>query len=217
MSARVRVKICGLTNEEDARAAIELGADALGFNLWPGSRRYIELDRESAWIRTLPPFVARVAVLVNAPLEEACRLATEPAIDLLQFHGDEDELYCAAFAKESGRPFIKAVRLRDAAALETLPGFSTPHILLDADAGSAYGGTGTRLDPALAAEAVRRFPHLKIILAGGLTPENVAATVQAVRPYAVDVASGVESEPRRKDRAKLAAFLRVDNYYYHHK
>ena len=206
MSARVRAKICGVTNEEDARAAIDLGADALGFNLWPGSKRHIDLDRESSWIHGLPPFVARVAVLVNVPLDEARRVAGHPAIDLVQFHGDEDASYCAAFA-EGGRPFIKAMRVPDAASLESAPRFSTPHVLLDAAAGGAYGGTGTRLDPSLAAEAVRRFPDLKIILAGGLTPENVGEAVRAVRPYAVDVASGVESEPGRKDRAKLERFL----------
>ncbi len=207
MSSRVRVKICGLTNEEDARVAIECGADALGFNLWPGSKRCIVLDHESTWIRKLPPFVARVAVLVNAPLSEACRIAADPAIDLLQFHGDEDEGYCANFAEKSGRPFIKAVRVRDGSSLEKLASFSTPHVLLDADAGSAYGGTGIRLDPTLAAEAVQRFPNLRIVLAGGLNPGNIAAAIQAVRPYAVDVASGVEVEPRRKDHGKIAAFL----------
>jgi len=206
MNPRVRVKICGLTNEEDARQAIELGADALGFNLWPGSQRCIELDREAAWMRDLPPLVTRVAVLVNATLDEAQRVATHPGIDLVQFHGDEEESYCAAFAK-TGRPFIKALRIRDAASLEKLEQFSTPHVLLDAAAGGAYGGTGTRIDPALAAEAVRRFPRLKIILAGGLTPDNVGEAVRSVRPYAVDVASGVESQPRRKDYAKLARFI----------
>jgi len=206
MSARVRVKICGLTNEEDARAAIELGADALGFNLWPGSKRHLDLDRESSWIQGLPPFVTRVAVLVNVPLDEAHRIAGHPAIDLVQFHGDEDETYCAAFAK-SGLPFIKALRIRDAASLENAARFSTPHVLVDAAAGAAYGGTGTRLAPALAAEAVRRFPSLKIILAGGLTPENVAEAIRTARPYAVDVTSGVELQPGRKDHAKLALFL----------
>jgi len=206
VSARVRVKICGLTNEADARAAIELGADALGFNLFPGSPRCVDLDREAAWIAALPPFVARVAVLVNVSLAEARRVAEHPAIDLVQFHGDEDEPYCAEFAR-LGRPFLKALRVRDAGSVQRADRFSTPHMLLDAHADDAYGGTGLRFDPAIAVEAAGRFPALRIVLAGGLRPENVAAAMRAARPYAVDVASGVESAPGRKDREKMAAFV----------
>jgi len=205
-TARVRVKICGITNEEDARAATNLGSDALGFNLWPGSKRHIDLDRAFSWIRGLPPLVTRVAVLVNVPLEEAHRVAAHPAIDLVQFHGDEDESYCAQFAA-CGRPFIKALRIRDSASLDNLDRFSTPSILLDADAGAAYGGTGRQLNPGLAAEATRRFPGVKIVLAGGLKPENVAEAVRAAQPYAVDVASGVEAAPGRKDPEKMARFI----------
>jgi len=206
VSARVRVKICGLTNAADAQSAVALGADALGFNLFPGSPRCVVLEREAAWIASLPPFVTRVAVLVNVPLEEARRVAGHPAIDLVQFHGDEDEDYCAEFAR-LGYPFLKALRVRDAASLDRADRFSTPHILLDAHADNAYGGTGLRLDPQVAAEAVRRFPGLRIALAGGLKPENVAEAVQAVRPYAVDVASGVERAPGRKDEGKMKAFV----------
>ena len=207
-TARVRVKICGITNREDALAAIALGADALGFNLFPGSKRFIELDREAAWMQALPPFVTRVAVLVNVPPDDARRIAARPEIDLVQLHGDEDAAYCAEFAR-LGRPFVKALRLRDAASVETADRFFTPHILLDAHAGAAFGGTGTPVDVALAAECVRRHPALRIILAGGLKPENVAAAVQAVRPYAVDVASGVEVEgaARRKDAARMERFF----------
>lgn len=206
MNGRVRVKICGLTNAGDARTAIAMGADALGFNLFPGSPRCVDLDREAAWIAALPPFVTRVAVLVNVPPAEARRVAAHPAIDLVQFHGDEDEQDRADFAG-SGWPFIKALRVRDAASLKSVERFSTPHLLLDAHADSAYGGTGLRLEPRLAAHAVRHFPQLRIILAGGLRPENVADAVRAVRPYSVDVASGVESAPGRKDAGKMAAFI----------
>ncbi len=206
--ARVRVKICGVTNREDALAAVALGADALGFNLFPGSKRFIELDREAAWIRELPPFVTRVAVLVNVPLEEARCVAARPEIDRVQFHGDEDEEYCREFAK-FGRPFVKALRLRDTASAETADSFSTPHVLLDAHAGAAFGGTGTLIDLALAAECVRRHPALRMILAGGLKPENVGEAVRTVRPYAVDVASGTEAEgdPRRKSSGRMERFF----------
>lgn len=207
-SARVRVKICGVTTREDALAAIALGADALGFNLFPGSKRFLDLDREAAWMQALPPFVARVAVLVNLPLDDARRIAERPEIDVVQFHGDEDAAYCAEFAR-LGRPFVKALRLRAAASVEMADRFSTPHILLDAHAGAAFGGTGTLIDLALAAECVRRHPALRIILAGGLKPENVGAAVRAVRPYAVDVASGVETDgdARRKSAERMTRFF----------
>lgn len=208
MSARVRVKICGLTNREDAAAAIALGADALGFNLFPGSKRCISLDDAAEWMRALPPFIARVAVVVNLPLDDARCLAARPEIDLVQFHGDEDAAYCAEFAR-LGRPFVKALRLRDAASIPMAEIFSTPHVLLDAHSGAAYGGTGTLIDLGLAAECVRRHPSLHIILAGGLNPGNVGSAVQAVRPFAVDVASGVEAEgdARRKCVARMERFL----------
>jgi phosphoribosylanthranilate isomerase len=207
-AARVRVKICGVTNRADAEAAIALGADALGFNLFPSSKRFIELACEAEWIAALPPFVTRVAVLVNAPFEEARRVAEHPGIDCVQFHGDEDEAFCAEFAR-LGRPFIKALRLGDAAAIEQATRFSTGHVLLDAQAGAAYGGTGTLIDLGLAAECARRHPQLTLILAGGLKPANVAEAVRAARPYAVDVASGVEcdDDPRRKDAERMRAFL----------
>jgi phosphoribosylanthranilate isomerase len=205
-AARVRVKICGLTSRENALEAIRLGADALGFNLYPGSKRYLALDREAEWIRSLPPFVTRVAVLVNASPDEALRVAAHPSIDIVQFHGDEDEGYCEKFAR-AGRPFIKALRLRDAASIASAAHFSTGNLLLDADAGGAFGGTGTLIDLGLAAECVRRHPELRFTLAGGLKPENVANAVRMVRPYAVDVASGVESAPGIKETEKMKAFI----------
>ena len=206
MSSRVRVKICGITNREDAEAAIALGADALGFNLFPGSKRHIVLDENAAWIAALPPFVAKVAVLVNAPFDEARRVALHPAIDLVQFHGDEDAGYCRQFAA-LGLPFIKALRVRDAGDIPQAADFSTRNVLIDAHVEGAYGGTGATIALPLAREIVHRHPHLRILLAGGLTPENVAEAARVVRPFAVDVAGGVESAPRKKDPAKIAAFV----------
>lgn len=206
--ACVRVKICGVTNQADAAAAIALGADALGFNLFAGSKRCIELDREAVWIAELPPFVTRVAVLVNAPIEEARRIGEHPAIQCVQFHGDEDAAYCASYAR-SGRPFIKALRILGAESIAEAPRYSTRHVLLDAHAGTAYGGTGTPIDLPLAAELAQAHPTLQVILAGGLRPTNVAAAIDAVHPFAVDVASGVENpaDPRRKDAARMGAFF----------
>lgn len=203
--SRTRVKICGVTNREDAYAAIEAGADALGFNLFPGSKRCISLEENSPWICELPPFVTRVAVLVNAPLEEALRIAADPAIHIVQLHGEEDPAYCAAL-NHHRRPFIKALRLRGRETLTAPEMFGTPHILLDAWVPGEFGGTGALADLQVAAEFVRRHPRVRVILAGGLTPENVRGAVAGVAPFAVDVASGVEIEPRRKDSAKMRAF-----------
>lgn len=206
---RVRVKICGVTNREDALSAIDAGADALGFNLYSGSKRAIALDREAAWIGALPPFVERVAVLVNAPLDEAVRVAAHPAIHAVQFHGDEDADFCARFFAASGRPFIKALRLRDSTVFGNAAQYSTPHLLLDADAGAEFGGGGTLIDLSLAAQFRDAHPALGLILAGGLRAENVADAIRKVRPFAVDVASGVEveGEPRRKNRERMDAFF----------
>jgi phosphoribosylanthranilate isomerase len=206
MSAPIRVKICGITNRADAVTAAVLGADALGFNLFPGSKRHIDLDENSAWIAALPPFVTRIAVLVNVPLDEARRVALHPAVDLVQLHGDEDADYCARLA-ESGRPFIKALRIRDRDDIACAADYSTSHLLIDAHVPGAYGGMGAPIDLALAREIVTRHPDLHVILAGGLTPVNVADAVHIVRPFAVDVASGVEREPRRKDAPLMAAFI----------
>ncbi len=149
-----------------------------------------------------------MAVLVNAPLDEARRVAAHAAIHCVQFHGDEDEAFCAEFAR-AGRPFIKALRLRDASAAAEAGRFSTRNVLLDAQAGAAFGGTGTLVDLGLAAGVAQANPELHVILAGGLRPENVAAAIAAVRPFAVDVASGVEaaSDSRRKDRERMRAFI----------
>lgn len=205
LPSRTRVKICGVTNREDACAAIDAGADALGFNLFPGSKRWISLEENCSWICELPPFVTRVAVLVNAPLDEVLRVGAEPAIHLVQLHGDEDPDYCAELNRQR-RPFIKALRLRSGEALPPPELFGTPHILLDTWVPEQFGGTGTMLDFQVAREFVLKHPGLQVTLAGGLTPENVRGAVEKVKPFAVDVASGVEQEPRRKDSAKMRAF-----------
>lgn len=207
-TARTRVKICGVTSRADAEAAIEAGADALGFNLWPGSKRYVELDSAASWIGDLPPFVTRVAVMVNPRLLEVQSVLASPCIDLVQLHGHEDEAFCASVAR-FGRRFVKAIALRDSASLRDAGRYSTREFLLDAFVPGAFGGTGTKINLELAAGFIASHPGLHVILSGGLTPENVAEAIRRTRPIAVDVASGVEvtGDPRRKDRAKLRAFL----------
>jgi len=203
---RVRIKICGITNPDDAELAILLGADALGFNTWEGSKRYIDLDTEAEWLEELPPFVTKVALLVNASLSAAESISRKPFIDALQLHGDEDATYCSAVSA-MGRPFIKALRVKSVEDFSHLAEFETRHFLMDAHVQGLFGGTGVRVDLDLAAEFRRLHPRLALILAGGLKPENVFDAVTKVRPYAVDVSSGVESEPGRKDPVLLHDFI----------
>jgi phosphoribosylanthranilate isomerase len=204
--ARVRIKICGITNQGDAEAAIELGADALGFNTYSGSKRCIDLRKEAGWIGSLPPFVTRVAVMVNPTGGEAAAVFDLPFIDAVQFHGNEDDNFCAVFAKR-GLPFIKAISAKDEGAIAGAGGFSTSAILLDAHVPGEFGGTGSLVDLKLAASFSHQHPRLHLILSGGLTPANVAEAIRVVRPYAVDVASGVEANPRSKDRIKMRDFI----------
>ena len=205
---RVRVKICGITCSEDAEAAILAGADALGLNAWPGSKRYLDVAKAGPWLKELPGFVTRVVLCVNHTFEEALRLGELPFIDIAQFHGDESDDFCTQYSAD-GRPHIRAVRLGSREELERLPRLGTRQVLLDAAVAGAYGGTGARADLELAAAAVTRFPRLSVTLAGGLEPENVAEAVRVVRPYAVDVASGVESSPGRKDPFKMRDFIQA--------
>jgi phosphoribosylanthranilate isomerase len=200
---RVAVKICGVTNSRDATAAVEAGADLLGFKTWPGSKRYLDLQANADWISELP--VPRIALLVNAPAQDAARVAALPYIDALQVHGDEDAETCAALAR-LGRPLVKALRVGDPEHFANAGSFSTDHVLLDAHVPGAYGGTGTRVNVALAREFSARHPRLTLWLAGGLAPDNVAEAIRAVHPRVVDVSSGVEIAPGKKDFASMQAF-----------
>jgi phosphoribosylanthranilate isomerase len=203
---RVRVKICGITSRADALEAVSAGADALGFNTWEGSKRCMDIFSAGEWMKNLPAFVTRVALCINKPFEDALAIARLPWVDALQFHGDESSDYCEQFST-TGFPFIRAVRLGGVADLDRLAGWSTSSVLVDAAVAGAYGGTGSMADLDLARQAVDRFPHLSIILAGGLTPANVGEAAVVVRPYGVDVASGVEDEPARKSRELMRAFV----------
>jgi phosphoribosylanthranilate isomerase len=193
------VKICGVRTLEDALACVEAGADAIGFNFWPRSKRFIAFEEAARIAERLPSNLRRFGVFVDAAAEEIERAFSVGAIDTAQLHGDEPPAFCRAFA---GR-YVKALRLRDAASLAALDDYDCDLVLVDADA-PGYGGSGTRADFGLARAAAGRR---KVLLAGGLTPENVAEAVAAVRPFGVDVASGVERAPGSKDAAKIAAFV----------
>ena len=198
----VRVKICGLTNTADAVAAAEAGADALGFMFFAGSKRNVSFSDAAAIIRELPPLVAKVGVFVNATAEEIRRAVDETGIDTLQLHGEETPEFCAQFAPLK---VVKAFRLRDRDSLHDCQQYPTHAWLLDSFVDGAHGGTGITADWNLAAEAVQLHRH--VILAGGLRAETVAEAVRRVRPFAVDVSSGVEFAPGRKDAAKVRAFI----------
>ena len=206
--ARTRAKICGVTHPEDATLAVELGADALGLNFYPGSSRCLQMSRDGGWLRALSGHVSRVGVMVNATHDDIRRLLGEGIVEAVQLHGDEDAAFCQVLRSE-GIPFIKAIRVRDESAVLGAEHFGTADLLIDAYHPGAYGGTGLAVDWTLAARFAAR--HKGTILAGGLRPENVAAAVRAVRPHAVDVASGVEatpsSRPPRKDAGKLRNFF----------
>ncbi len=202
------MKICGITCARDAELAIEAGADALGFNAWTGSKRYLDVAAAGTWLKELHGFVTRVVLCVNHPLDDALRLGGLPFIDVAQFHGDESDDFCLRYSAD-GRPHIRAIRPRTEADLECLSKLGSRQVLLDAVVTGAYGGTGARADLGLAALAVARFPSVGVVLAGGLDPDNVAEAVRVVRPYAVDVASGVESAPGKKDPVKMRDFVQA--------
>ncbi|BFU96834.1 MAG: N-(5'-phosphoribosyl)anthranilate isomerase [Nitrospira sp.] len=199
-----KIKICGITNEEDAAAAVSAGADALGFVFYRKSPRWVEPSVAARIIASLPPFVAAVGVFVNEEVKVVRDLMDGCGLALAQLHGDETAAYCLELA----RPAVKALRIKDRGSFLALAEFQgragIRGFLLDAYADEAYGGTGRTVDRSLAAEAARTT---SVLLAGGLTPENVAEAIQAVRPYGVDVSSGVELSPGKKDLEKVRRFI----------
>jgi phosphoribosylanthranilate isomerase len=198
---KTQVKICGVTNVADALAAAEAGADMIGLNFYDRSPRYITMQTAVEIHRALPPFVLRVGVFVNPPEDLVLRALGDCGLSLLQFHGDETSEFCTQFGAMS----MKAFRIQDAESLAALENYHTDAFLLDAHSKNGFGGTGEKFNWELAV-AAQKFGK-PIFLAGGLTPENVADAVRQVRPFAVDVSSGVESAPGKKDAAKVRAFI----------
>jgi phosphoribosylanthranilate isomerase len=199
----VRVKICGITNVEDALLACELGADAIGLNFYSNSPRCISPFMASKIIRKLPPFVASVGIFVNWQAAAVTTLAKALGLSAAQVHGDEPPQLVTEIAKKVS--VIKALHVEKGSALPPFAKYrAATGFLLDAPHSGQYGGTGKTADWGAAHTAAKSH---RILLAGGLTPENVAEAILAVRPYAVDVTSGVESKPGKKDPAKLRAFF----------
>jgi phosphoribosylanthranilate isomerase len=195
-----RVKICGITTRKDAAAAVEAGADALGFVFVPGTPRCLHPDVAERIVRALPPFVTPVGVFVDQPLEEVLRIAAHCNLQAVQLHGNEPEEY----SRRIPLRVIKALRVRDVDSLRILPTYPAHAFLLDAFVEGQAGGTGTTISWDL---AVRAKGHAPIILSGGLRPETVGPAVLRVRPYGVDVSSGVEASPGRKDHQKVREFI----------
>jgi len=201
MAAHTRIKICGITSIADALAAAELGADAIGLVFHPSSKRLVSVARAVDICLAVPPFVTVVGLFVDADAAAVQAVLEQVPLDLLQFHGDETQAYCSQFR----RPYIKALRVRPGLDIELLAGayHDARGILLDTWVSGVPGGTGRAFDWGLVPPGLAP----RTILAGGLTPGNVAAAIAQVRPYAVDVSGGVEAAPGVKDRRKLAEFV----------
>ncbi|MEQ1438196.1 phosphoribosylanthranilate isomerase [Fontimonas sp. SYSU GA230001] len=199
---RTRIKFCGIRRAADARAAVELGVDAIGFVLVAQSRRYIAPERAARLRAQLPPFVSAVALFMDATAEEVRRSVDLLRPDLLQFHGHEDPAFCASF----GVPYMKAIGMGGASApARSARRFgSAAALLLDGHAPGAMGGSGETFDWSKVG-GLRR----PLVLAGGLTPRNVGLAIRALRPYAVDVSSGIEQKPGVKDLDKMRAFVKA--------
>ena len=197
----VRVKICGITSIDDAQAAVEAGADALGFMFYEPSPRYLTPEQASTIIRELPDHVARVGVFVDADEPTIRSTSTSAGLDTLQFHGNESPDFCTQFELRT----IKAFRMKDRESLAQLAGYRTDAWLLDSYVQGVPGGTGERFNWDLAVEAKRL--GCPILLAGGLTPDNAGEAVDQVAPFGLDVSSGVEAAPGRKDAAKMATLI----------
>ncbi len=202
---RTRVKICGITRVQDALAAAKAGADAIGLVFYDGSPRHVTVDRAAQIVAALPPCVTVVGLFVNAPRAQVEAVLAAVPIDLLQFHGEETPSACRGY----GRRYIKAVRMREGVDLTTEVGrySDAAALLLDAYVPDRHGGTGTRFDWS----RVPRELDKPLILAGGLTPDNVVQAITQARPYAVDVSGGVEAAKGIKDETKMRAFVRNVN------
>jgi len=203
----VKVKVCGLTNLQDALAAVESGADALGFIIYEGSKRFIKRKEVRKITSLLPPFVAKVGVFVNEDPRDVLEILSYCHLDLAQLHGDESPEDCEYVGAHR---VIKVFRLKSEDEVEKIEPFvgKVRAILLDTYDARVYGGTGKPFDWKLALKVGERFPELPLILSGGLNPDNVSEAVRELSPFAVDVCSGVEREPGVKEPSKLRSFIK---------
>jgi len=197
----VKIKICGITNIDDALRAVDAGADALGFVFFGASPRNISPEQARAIIRHLPPFIQTVGLFVNESLATINETADTCGLDIIQLHGEESPDFCTGVK----RRVLKALRVRNFASLDSMPSYQVSAFLLDAWSPIARGGTGQTFNWDIAASAAA---DRKIILAGGLSCDNITDAIKKVRPYGVDVSSGVETTPGKKDAVKITEFIR---------
>ena len=202
-----RIKFCGITRLDDAELAVSAGAWAIGLIFWPRSPRRCELDAAGEIAGAVKRRAEVAGVFVNATLDHVAATADAVGLTMLQLHGDEGPAYCSEAARRTGCKVIKAVRVRTGADLRALAAFHTDYHLLDSYVAGLPGGTGETFSwDIVRGNWIPTRPRVPVILSGGLNPDNVADAIAAVHPYAVDVASGVESSPGRKDPEKLVAF-----------
>jgi phosphoribosylanthranilate isomerase len=202
----ILVKICGITNEPDAAAAIEAGADALGFNVVPHSKRWIDLDAAAGWIGKLPKSVWKVAVTADPNWEDACRIGQLPFVDALQLHGNESAEFCRHL-RDAGIAFAKALPVAHSQSLGAVPDYFTDTIILDSACSTGFGGSGKTFPWKFAWQFAQKHRKINLILAGGLTPDNVAEAVKIVHPRGVDVTTGVEEKAGCKDPRLVKSFI----------
>jgi phosphoribosylanthranilate isomerase len=196
----VRVKICGITNSDDAFRAADLGADALGFIFYKGSKRYIDPRDAHPIISSLPPFISSVGVFVNQTVPEIKGAVETSGVDTVQLHGDETPEFCAMLPYK----LIKAIRVKDTLNTVEVELYPVRAILFDKHMDEMYGGTGTSFDWGVLTGI---NTSKKVILSGGLTPENVSRAIEIVKPYGVDVSTGVEDSPGKKNHIKMRKFI----------
>jgi len=206
---KTSLKICGVTLEKDAWSLVEMGVDAVGFNFWPQSKRYLN-PAEGLWIKDLAGKILRVGVFVNETGDLPFRLIADDMIDVVQLHGDETAEQVKRF-KDAGIPVIKALGVSGEDDIDRAAEFEADAILLDTHAPRVFGGTGETFDWSLAQAFKKRFPEKRLILAGGITSENAATAISKVGPAALDVASGAEISPGIKDFEKVKLLLETCN------
>jgi phosphoribosylanthranilate isomerase len=205
-AGNVFVKICGITNFADAMRTIDAGADALGFNFSPRSRRRLDRMADGDWLSSVPASVLRVAILTNPVWQELVEISDFPFIDAIQLHGEETPAFCHRLMESKIR-FAKAVPVTSGAEIPDVSGFFTDTVLLDSKKDGRFGGTGQTFDWSVAKAVVRDNPGMKVIVSGGLKPGNVTEAVRTIAPYGVDVASGVELESGAKDPKLVEQFI----------
>lgn len=199
---KIQVKICGITNVEDAEAAVKFGADAIGLIFYEKSPRFLSVKKAKEIIEHLPPFTVRVGVFVNPSRELIRQRIDSLNLDRVQFHGEESPDFCQEF----GSRVIKAIQVKNADSLSILNQYPVKTFLLDTYDRDLYGGTGQTFDWSL---AVKAKDYGRLILSGGLDPENIAQAIRNVAPYGVDISSGVEEKPGKKDHLKIKRLMEI--------